>query len=370
MTGEELNTVTPDTGATDTGGASAPVTEVMDEDAALSATFDRMVTNNGADRGENGKFTSPNPSPDTEGGKGGEPSAEEAGEGAEVVENPPVAGTAAPAHLPGGIKEQWEKIPEEARAAIVSHQTEMDRKFGEIGKQYGAIKPLADKLTEATQKFPDFAGMTPEQLAQGAIELGAVQVNLSRNPIGTIIEIAQHYKCLPQLVQALSGKEGETGGQDNQLVAGLQQKISNLESQLSKVSNPDTIRNTVSTAFLERETETLVQSFAAEDGKEYWAEVEADMPLYIRHVMERGIADGPKAILQAAYDMAINANPEVRVKVRAAEAKATAAPTDPKRTEAAKKAASINVPSNGSGKERQMTEDELLAASYDRKMAS
>src|SRR5690606_7414293 len=110
--------------------------------------------------------------------------------------------------------------------------------------------------------------------------------------VGTIIQIAETYKVLPQLAQALAGKGGE-GGQDSQLVTGLQQKIANLEAQLSKVSDPDTIRETVSMTFKERETETLVQQFAANEGKDYWADVEADMPVFIRSVMEKGLATDP-----------------------------------------------------------------------------
>ena len=94
------------------------------------------------------------------------------------------------------------------------------------------------------------------------------------------------------------------------------------------------------------------------------------MPLYIRHVMERGLAEGPKAILQKAYDMAINANPDVRAKVRAAEAKATAGNPDPKKAAAVRNAVSINVKSSTTGKERAVTEEEAMASAYDRAMAN
>ena len=94
------------------------------------------------------------------------------------------------------------------------------------------------------------------------------------------------------------------------------------------------------------------------------------MPLYIKHVLERNLAEGPKAVLQKAYDMAINANPDVRAKVRAAEAKATATTQDPKKAAAVRNAVSINVKSSNSGKERVMTETEAMGAAWDRVMAS
>jgi hypothetical protein len=93
------------------------------------------------------------------------------------------------------------------------------------------------------------------------------------------------------------------------------------------------------------------------------------MPLYIKQVLEKGLAQGPNGILQKAYDMAINANPDIRAKVRAAEAKATAGNPDPKRAAAVRNAVSINVKSSNSGKERIMTEEEAMASAYDRIMA-
>lgn len=341
----------------------API-DIPGDDVALGDVFDRMVTNNGADRGDGGKFVSP---AGTEGATAGDPPLK-SGEGA-VDQPSPV--TAAPAHLPQAIKAHWDKYGPEAQAAIASHQAEMDRKFGEIGKQYGAVKPLADKLTEATSKFPEFRGMTVDQIADGAIRLAAVQTALEKGPesaVSTIIEVAKSYNVLQQLAQVFGGQAN-----DNQTVVGLQQKIANLEAQVAKAGSPDFIREQITSTMTERETEASVRTFIASDGvKDFWPDVEAKIPDFIRLVQADPANSGksPKEILETAYDMAINALPDVRVKVRAAEAKATVPVSDPKRTEAAKRAASINVPSNSSGKERLPTEDELLAAAFDRKMAS
>lgn len=357
MTGENLNLDT---------GAAAP--ETVTEDAAMEAVFDRLVTQNGADRGDGGKFVSPAAA---EGAPAGD-APPEGGEGAADAQPSPVNGVAAPAHLPQAIKADWDKIPETARTAIAAHQAEMDRKFGEIGKQYGAVKPIADKIMGAAQQFPEFKGFTPDQIAEGAVQLAAVQARLESGSedarVSTIMEVAQTYGVLPALAKAF-GQQGN----DNQLVTGLQQKIANLESRLAKAGNPETIREQITAITTERETESAVRAFAAKEGvKEFWPEVEAKIPDFIRVIQSDPASAGKSAeeILTDAYDMAINALPSVRAKVRAAEAKATAANPDPKRTEAAKKAASINVPSNGVGKERQLTEDEAYGAAYDRKMAS
>lgn len=345
------------------------------EDDAMGAVFDRLVTQNGADRGDGGKFVSPGAAEGAQQGDSPAGDVPPAGgdKGAADAQPSPVTGVAAPAHLPQALKAEWDKMPEVARSEIAKLTTEWDRKFGEIGKQYGAAKPIADKIMGAATQFPEFRGFSPEQIADGAVKLAAVQAAMERGPesaVSTIIEVAKTYNVLPQLAKLFQGQGQQQGNDNQQQVVQLQQQIANLQAQIARSANPETIRETVSMTMAERETETLVKSFAANEGKDYWADVEAEMPGYIRIVMGRGDGKSPKEIISEAYDMAINANPDVRAKVRASEAKATAANPDPKRTEAAKRAASINVPSNASGKERMPTEDELLAAAYDRRMAS
>jgi TolA-binding protein len=351
-TGEELNLDT---------GATAP--ETVTEDTAMGAVWDRANVQNGSDRGEGGKFVSPAAA---EGAQGGS-SPEKAEEGAADAQPSPVVGVAAPAHLPQSIKQHWDKYGPEAQAAIATHTAEMDRKFGEIGKQYGAVKPIADKIMGAAQQYDAFKGMSPDQIAEGAISLAGVQAALLKSPesaVSMLMDVAKSYNVLPQLARAF-GQQG-----DSQVVTALEQKISTLESKLEKSGNPDTLRELISAVLAEKSTETTVIDFAK--GKDHWAEVEANIPTFINVLLEDPASAGKSSqeILDAAYDMAINALPSVRAKVRASEAKATAAGPDPKRTEAAKKAASINVPSNGVGKERQLTEDEAYGAAYDRKMAS
>ncbi len=68
--------------------------------------------------------------------------------------------------------------------------------------------------------------------------------------------------------------------------------------------------------------------------------------------------------------MAVNAIPEVRAKVQATEKIEVANQPDSKRSEAARKAASINVKSKGSGKQSYSTDEEAMAAIYDKHFAA
>lgn len=371
-------------------GMTADLADTAADDEGMGAAWDRMMSTNGAEHGADGKFASPNgkgkgaaatkpadkqaakPAAAAEGADAAQPGpdAKAKGEGAAEGEGEGQAEPETidpPTHLPQSTKDVWGKMPKEAQAEIARLTGEWDRKFGDLGQKFRLVKPIADRLTEATQTMPDFAGMSPEQLAQGAIELGVVQQNLSRNPVPTIIEIAKHYKVLPQLAALFTGDQQQ--GSQARMSAAIQQQLADLTDRVSKVSNPDTLRETVSMTLAEKDAETTLNEFAA--GKEFFAEVEADLPYYIDKVIEKRGKGRPYAdVLSDAYDMAIHASPELRVKVQAAEARATEPTPDPKRTADARRAASINVKSQSSGKDRQMTEDEAMSAAYDRAMAS
>ena len=333
----------------------APQVDTSDVD--IGAAYDRLMVNNGADRGADGKFTSqagPDAADEGEGGAG-------EGDGGAVI-----VATPAPAHLPQTIKAHWDAMPEDARKAWAAHVTETDRKFGEQGKVLGQIKPFHEEMSAALAKYPEFKTLSPAEMAIGAARLAAVQIEMNKNPVGTLLSLAKQYNVDAQLAQIFSGQEAKPADRAN---ADLVQKVTDLEAKLAKVSNPETIRGEISRTMSQKDAETVAKEFAA--GKEYWADVEASLPMFIKHVLETSDQDRLMTeTLAEAYDMAINANPAVRAKIRAAEAKAQAAQPDPKRTEAARKAASINVKSSANGKDRPVTEEEAMGSAYDRAMAS
>lgn len=334
-----------------------PVLDAADD--AVGAAYDRMMTNNGSDRGDDGKFVSPNGQEASAGG------ADEAGAGAPAV-TPPAVETPAPAHLPQSIKSLWPAMSEDARKAWSAHVTDTDRKFGEQGKVLGQMKPFHDEFVAAMEQYPEWRGLPPAQLAQGAIRLAAVEREFSKNPVGVIMDLAKRSGSLEKLAQVFNGNAQQ--GDQGHHVARLERELETLRSQLGKAADPDTIRGEINRTMLAKDAEKLTSDFAA--GKEHWAEVEAELPDFIRMVLAKGGERPMSDVLSDAYDMAINANPAVRAKIRAAEAKATAAQTDPKRTEAARKAASMNVKPTANGKDRPGTEEEAMGAAYDRMMSA
>lgn len=338
---------------------------VASEDDALGEVWDRLAVDEdsepkGPERGPDGKFVSAKDSPENEAPGGGEGGAAEA-ESPEA--SPSVEVSAAPAHLPQAIKNEWNKIPEAARTEMARLTTEWDRKFGEIGRQMESVRPIAEKLTRASQEYPEFQGMTADQLADGALELAAVQTRLARDPVSTILEVANHYGVTAMVAEQLTGQRADPS------TAALHQEIAQLRQQLAQPQiTPDIIEAQISQAIEQRETQAAVEAFSQESP--YFGDVEHVMPHFVQMVREEQSDMPVLDVLRTAYDMAINAVPAVRDKIRASEGTTTAAKINPERAEAAKRAASINVKSNANGKVRSLTEEELMASAYDRAMAN
>lgn len=341
----------------------APVVDApVDETAALGDAYDRLTKE--TNRDELGRFAADGTkivSPDQATG------AQDDGVKS-VVADPPATGTLAPAHLPQAIKANWDKYGPEGQAAITAHQDAMDRKFGEVGRQLETVKPFADTLSAAMKQIPECASMSPTEMAQAAIHLAVVQSDMNKNPVGTLMQIAEQYGIIPQLQAIMAGQEYTPPA--NQGTVALERQIAELKSQLERNSNPETIRTEISKTMKEKDAEAVTQKFIAGDGKDYWADVEAKLPTFIKLVLDEGGQKTQEQVLSAAYNMAINAIPEVRAKVRAAEAKATAAGPDPKHAEAARKAVSINIKPTANGKDAPLTEEQAIGMAYDRAMAN
>jgi phosphoserine phosphatase len=103
--------------------------------------------------------------------------------------------------------------------------------------------------------------------------------------------------------------------------------------------------------------------------------VSKDMPLYDQipepdlvsfiHMAKQklGGSASHEAVLKRAYDMAVNADPDLRAKAAALQGAAT---DDAERVAAAKRANATNLRSTSSGKARELTQEEELGAIYDK----
>lgn len=395
MTVEDLNTqpATPaDTPPPESAPSGSFPDQAQSEDDILGAIWDKAQTDrvdmddqSDAPDGDERKDGARERDPDTgrfvakDKGEGDETGQEQEKpeaslEGEEQAGEQPGSSTAgdAPAHFPQALKAQWSKIPQEAQKAITDLATDFDRKATEYGKQMNGIKPIQDALSKVMESSPVLHGMSVDQIAHSAASLAAIQAKLAEpNPqtrVQTIMQVAQTYGVLPHLAKALSGGQG-----GDQTILALQQQVANLTRQLEQPQNqfsPEKIDEMISQKMEQSasktEAESLLDQMAAEN-TELWSMVEDSMETFIGLARQQKPDATRKEQLAHAFDMAVNADPEARKKLREQEAaKATTSDADTKRKAAAEKAASINVKSNSNGKTRELTERESLGLAYDR----
>lgn len=333
------------------------------DDAALLAAWDQIERDNGSARGEDGKFVS---SAEEETGDEGPSAAEEAGTAAQEAtesgeqtgaqEEPPATPTTP---LPAnwvGLDAEWGKIPAEVQEKIAGHQAQLHARMSDQGRQIAELRPLADITTRNRdlfdgRKMPDGRAAT----AQTSIEaLFAAQRGLEADPLGTLLEIADMYGVRQHLAQALGTNP-----------APEQPGVSRAE--LERISRAEAARVA---------NEALSEHQRDREGEELIGRLSKDKPLFqeipseamIFHInnakAQLGEAASPEAVFNLAYDMAVHADPKLRAKI-AAPPKPQIPTPDPRKAEGAKRAASVNLTSTSTGRGRQLTEDELLARTYD-----
>jgi len=268
-----------------------------------------------------------------------EPTGEEAPEApAEGAEGKPEA----PTDLPAAIRAKWADMPEEAREAVLTSHRDLTRKMADQGRVVQASKPVYDVLVRAAQEIPTLADMTPAQIAADVFKMAQIQGQLNADPVNTLLSIARQYNAVDAMKAAL-------------------EKPSEPAKPIPPA--PDDIERLVRQTLTTRETERMVMEYAAQ--KEHWSSVEGVIPQMIPIAQQKlGEGASPKDVLDFAYDMAIHAIPDLRAKVAAPVS--TQAQPDPARTAAQLKAKSVNVKSSSPAKPRPQSEEERMAAVWDK----
>ena len=257
-----------------------------------------------------------------------------------------------PKHLPRGVKEHWNDIPEAAREDFVKAQREMGDRLAEQGRQMQGIAPIRDALVEIVKETPELANMKPEQVIS-EIQTFRKEVlgPFQQNPVQTILKVAQEQGFADQLAAAL---QGQAPSQEANTIRQLTQTVQGLQKQLQQVASPEYVQQHVERYTSQTTAAQAVEKFASE--AEHWADVEDTMPAAISYVQSRNPGLPMTDILAKAYDLEVQAIGKASPKP-AAEAPA---PVDPKDTEKALKAKSVNVSSRSSGKPKPLTEDQAL----------
>lgn len=336
------------------------------DDTALEAIWNKNERDNGAER-ENGKFVSADRSDaaDTvspKGGDGGEPAGDGLTPGAGSVPLPDNWKGLQGADV---VKGAWEKTPAEIRAFVAAREQELQGRLSDHGRQLSTVKPIQEVIDRHSHYFDPQKG---RKLADGTVVTPAkaidflfnAQANLDRAPVESIMAIIDSYGVRDKIAAAF-GHTVQQGESE------LRQEIAGLKTLLATVGNPASIDDRINQRLQERDQQTT----AAEE----LTRLSADKPLYSEipevdmveaiHKARRKLGDAAskEAVFGLAYDMAVNADPDLRAKAAAGK---PAASNGGAKVEGARRAAAVNIPSTASGKGRALTEEEELAAVYDR----
>lgn len=281
----------------------------------------------------------------------------EAEEAPKAAEPAPEA-TDAPTDVPVALRKAWSKLDADERTALVDNHRDLSRKLSEMGRVQQGLAPIQSVLVNAVKELPALANMRPDEVAQEVVTLAKISADFRTKPLETFITLAQKHNMVDALRQALGGQQ-----QAAQSTATLQTEIAALKQQLARAADPEFIREQVSAVTMQERVMTDVQDFASK--QEYWGEVEGLIPKTIPIAKEAlGSSASAKDVLDLAYKIALQTRPDLKAPVAAA-VEAAPAP-DPERAKAAIQAKSINVTGRTTGKAREMTEEEIYSAAYDR----
>lgn len=327
----------------------------VSDDAALEAIWNQQERDNGAARDDAGKFANGNAEPETQNGAeqgkdgGGNQAAEDPAQ-AQTAEGQQAAQTVQMPANWQGLDAEWSKIPADIQAKIAEHQRDLHTRMSDQGRQIGTLKPIAEIVDQNKdlyegKKTADGRDVTPAFAMQFLFN---AQRELSANPIGTLIKLADQAGVRQHLAAALLGQMPVpvTPQPAGLTPADVERMISQRHDEEAQVRawNDELSR-------------------LSKDKPLYSDIPEEDMVHSITKARARlGETADKQAVFDLAYDMAVNADPDLRAKAAAAK---VAAEGDQKRTAAQKRANTVNVTSTSSGKARELTEDELLSATYD-----
>lgn len=250
-------------------------------------------------------------------GKGVEP---EAGEGSQQQQQNAVA---APEGLSAEAKAEWAKTPPAVQQAVAKRLADSAKGVEELKGKYAELDKAIAPHMDAIRRY----GTTP---AKAVENLFLWFQALANNPVQAFPALAQQYNIdLTKLVAAATQggqQQQQPGAAENQIFAGMspeQQKyFTELQAKLDGLTN----------AFSQRidTVQSAVQRQAEDKTNEILAMWSKDKPYYdkVRGLMANLIASGSIPLkngqvdLDGAYEMAIYANPEVRVEIFKAQQEA------------------------------------------------
>lgn len=331
-------------------------TAPVSEDAAMDAVWDRLVTSNGAER-ENGRFVSPDPEKRAA-AEAAKATPLEGGEGEAPADTSTVtADVPLPANW-NGLDEVWAKVPADARSAIAEHQQQQHAKLSDMGRKVATYEPLQAAASEFAEYFNgNLRGSDGKPIApaDGIRYLANIQRMMDKAPEDTLLSIIDTYGVRDKIAARLGAKAGDAPANTE---SRLLQEIADLKQAIAANRfDPAIVEKVVDEkAAKSKHEEEVIRLTSA---KPFFSEIpDEDMVFYINKAWKALGNDAAKsAVLDHAYNAAIEASPALRAKSQAAK---TAANDTAAKAEAAKRGTSVNLKSTGTGTPRTVSEDDAM----------
>lgn len=263
--------------------------------------------------------------------------------------------------LPVEVKREWQNIPETARQALATSYQKMAQNAAEAGRLKQGFGPIQEAFQSVAQQAPELRNMTPQQAARMMGELAMTRVQLTKDPVNTLVRVAQQMGVADKFRAAFTGQQGQQQPQQaqGQREAALMREVAQLRQQMQQMANPATITGTVERTLQTREVEQAVSKWAAE--KPYYQALEPHLPQFVDAALASlGEGASHEDVLDAAYNMAVE-------RFSLHQPAPQPAPHDGQRTEAARRAVSTNVRSRGT-QPTPLSEKDAMRQAYRRAM--
>ena len=357
---EQNTEIQPDGGAPGAiGTVDTSAADGANLDSELDAIWDRENVTNGADRGEGGKFVSAGADNAGNGADGAETGSLEGGKAAAELPNGSTPAAAAPLpanRLLNSLDAEWATLTPEVQAKLTERSNELHTRLTQMGQQVSTFKPLQEAASEFAEYFngnlvgADGQAISP---ADGIRYLVGIQKAMDTNPLQTLLSIADTYNLRADLAKVFGGQVQAVPVEQQQILS----EIAGIKQVVGRLQSPANVEEVIE----RREFQAELSRFA--EAKPHWEQVVPDLPFFITKAKTQlGENAGRTAILEKAYDLAVQADPALRAQTEAAK---TAAKGSAAKAEGAKRAAGVNVASTPSGKAREPSLDDALGAIWD-----
>lgn len=225
------------------------------------------------------------------------------GESSGNTQPPPSESLAAPASWSYQAKQKWADLPQEIKSEISKRELDMTRGMTKMDDE----RQFARAMGQVVQPY--------QALIQSQGSNAPAYVGQLLNTVYTLQTGAPHVKA--QLWQQLAqqfGIDNQQLAQQSQLdpnVAPIYQEVQQLKTQLQQQQEAQRQAQIAAQQQQEAQAIAMIEDFGRNPANKYFSAVKATMGALMQ--------SGEARDLQEAYDMAINARPDIRAQLQAEE---------------------------------------------------